>query len=562
MNEPLRYTTQQASLVVDALLKRAGQARLNSARFFEFVMREETSRERIKLAAHQALVFKFIQHYPRCVLRMPPGFSKTYILAAEGMHQIGKDPTARGAVVSSSQGQAMKPLAMVRDYIETSRELRLVFPKLTRSSRASDPWTQTKIVVERPRGIRDPSLVAVGVHGKLPGSRLSWILVDDILTEENTATPEGREAVAKWFFSSVLSRRDARKSRVVVANTPWHPDDLTFQLEHQGWPTLAMDAWGNVVFTNADDFDCEDIRPSEIDLTHKAHRLTAHDSVDYAPELAALEPEERHRQAPEGWEDTLDQVYLWPEKYGEEAMEEKKTDYADRMHVFHMLFSMRTRDEQSAKMKVAWIEACKKRARDAGIFTFAAKWDGRAFTGVDVAIGKKRKNDRSAVFTFGLMDDGSRRLLKLESHRWTGKELIGKIIEHRDAFGSIIRVENNAAQDFVRQWALDVDRSLPVRGAHTGANKHSKEHGVESLFVEFENAAWLVPNDPSGRVDPAVQRWLDAMLYYNPEAHTGDELMAAWLARCEAVERGVLKKKSGAGARARNSAATAGISSR
>src|SRR5690606_10764646 len=134
-----RLSKSQAQKLCDAMLRRAGQARKNPARFYEFVLREETTRARLKTVAHQELVFKFVMHYPRCVVRMPVGFSKTYMMAALSLWLLGEENTTRGAIISATQGQAQKPLALVRDYIEESAELKLVYPKLTRSSRSSDP---------------------------------------------------------------------------------------------------------------------------------------------------------------------------------------------------------------------------------------------------------------------------------------------------------------------------------------------------------------------------------------------------------------------------------------
>lgn len=517
------------------VLKAAGAARVDPARFFSFVIKEETSRAPVVTLPFQRVVLKFVKHYPKCVIRMPVGFSKTYLMAALSMYLLGHDPTVRGAIISASQGQAQKPLAMVRDYIESSPELRLVFPNLLRSPRNSDPWTQSKITVDRPKGIRDPSLSAIGVHGKLPGARLNWLLIDDILSEENTNTPEQRESVNKWFLSTVLSRRDIKRTRCVVTNTPWHPEDLTYTLEKNGWPTLTIDINGNIYFSNADDFDCDDIRPSIVD--DASHRLTAHDSPLYHPELQHLEPAARLAMFPEGWQDLEDRVPLWPEKYGTAEIEQLKADYAAALHEYYQLYECRVRSDEDARCKVEWINNCKRLAREQGIFSFTSSWEGRSYTGVDIGVGRKRKHDKTSIFTFAILPDGMRRLLKLESGRWQGSTIIDKIIEHQNAYNSIIGVENNAAQDFIRQWALERDKSLRVRAHHTGMNKHSKAHGVESIFIELENGAWLIPNDPMGRVDPAVQAWIDAMLYHNPDQHTGDELMACWIARLQAGKK-------------------------
>jgi hypothetical protein len=112
-----------------------------------------------------------------------------------------------------------------------------------------------------------------------------------------------------------------------------------------------------------------------------------------------------------------------------------------------------------------------------------------------------------------------------------------KIIDRARRFDSIIRVESNGGQDFLRQWTLDADVSVPVRAHHTGSNKHSRIHGVESVFIELENGAWLLPSEADGSVPPALAQAIDDCLNYKPPpAHTGDVLMAWWLARAQARE--------------------------
>ena len=535
---------QRDEELAQALLRRIGRARKNPARFFEFAVKEETSRQRIKTLPHQELIFKFVMHYPKCVVRMPVGFSKTYTMAALSMFLLGQDPTVRGAIVSATQGQAKKPLAMVKDHIESSPELKAVFPGLRPSRRSSDPWTQSSITVDRPAGIRDASLTAIGVHGALPGSRLNWLLVDDILSEGNTNSPEQRDMVAKWFLSTVLARRDLEGSRIVVTNTPWHPEDLTYRLEKAGWPTLTMSIEGDIIFENADDFDCDDIRPSEVNA--EAERLTANDNALWDPELDHIPANDRHAASPEGFYDREDVVPLWPAKFNRTAIDSLKQDYADDMTQYYQLYEMKCRSDEDSKVKTAWIEQCKSNARDLGIHTFTQSWtEGKTFTGVDLAIGKKKKNDKSAIFTMGLHPDKKRRILRIDEGQWSGSEIINRLIDHRDNYQSIIRVETNAAQDFLRQWALERDASLPIRKHHTGANKHSREHGIESLFIEVENGSWLIPNDPSGRVPKEAQQFIDGMLYYNPDGHTADVLIAAWLARLQAYETGALRSRNG-----------------
>lgn len=543
-----------ANYLKKQVLRNAGMARTNVRDYFSFVMREETTRERITALPFQQVLYKFADYYQRCVIRMPVGTSKTFTMSGLSMFLLGKNNTTRGAIISASQDQAKKPVGMCRDYIDSSAELRLVFPHLRQSPRESDPWTQSKLVVDRPPGIRDPSLTAVGYHGKLPGSRLNWILVDDILTEENTSTPEQRDAVAKWFSSTVLTRRDVKGAKIVVTNTPWHPEDLTYRLEKAGWPALTVDIEGNIYLNNADDFDCEDIRVSDLmyDKDGKllpsvnpeeiAHRLTAHDDPKYCPELEHLPPEKRD-DVMRQWRDEEDRVPLWPERYGRAEIDRLKEEYAASMHEYYQAYMCRCRDDEAARVKVEWIEKCKAKARERSIFTFTSRWDkGGAFTGVDLGVGLTKKHDRSCVFSFAVLDDNHHRILRIDSGNWKGKSIIEMICEHQEAYGSIVRVETNAAQDYIRQFALEANRHLPIRGMPTGKNKHHKRHGIESIFVEVENAVWLIPNMPDGSVTEAVQHWINAMLYHDPSKHTGDELMASWLAREQARDSGFLRR--------------------
>jgi len=554
--------------VVRALLARAEWARKDPIRFFDFTMKEEKTHEKITAAAHQRCVFDFVFAHQRCVIRMPSGASKTFCMAAITLFLVGTDPTERGAIISASREQAEKPLSMVQDYIEDEGgqfpELHLTFPDLRPSRRIKDPWTQHKLVVDRPPGIRDPSLVAVGFGGKLPGARLSWIIVDDILDDENTATPAGRAKVKRWFDSTVVARKDIERSRIVVTNTPWndnkHSPDLTYALERAGWPTLTMGIDGSVTVTNAPDWDSDEIRPARLSREPHAmrdYRLAAHDAKEYGAPLVRFHPGlKEYVPAQEGdvgarYFDAEEVLPLWPELYSAVKIEELRDTYAGAMTQFNQLYLCRCRSDEDAPVKEAWILKCKQLAIRAGVHRLVHEYRGPwpVVTGVDLAIGEEEKHDRTALFTFAcvgemMIDDKKYRNLRLildvDVGRYRGRMVVDKIIDKTRRFGSIARVETNAAQDYLRQWTLDVDIAVPIRAHSTGQNKHQRIHGVAGVFVELENGAWLIPTDPdTGRCPDAVEAWIeDCLSYKPPPAHTGDVLMASWLARAEARAEG------------------------
>lgn len=571
---------EEVELVVRSLLRKAGAARQTRSDFFEFVFREETSRARIRTAPHQRLVFEFVAHYPYCVVRMPVNFSKTYCMAADGLFGLGKNITQRGAFISAAEAQAAKPLLATMSYIESSPELRLVYPHLKPTEREAEPWTQTAITVNRPFGIRDPSCVAVGLDSlRLPGSRLSFVNIDDVLDESNTATPDARKKTNKWVKSTAISRLDTRGARCVVTNTPWHPEDLTYALENlggegsrAGWPSLSMDCWGGVFFKNADDFDSDEIRPSRDAAQEEAEtgvpaaecRLTAHDSPSYRAYAIPRTVDNRQlaQQEPRGSSDDdfdPEQVPLWPEHRPTESL----IEICERMGggaEFARSHENITRTDEESRVKEEWIEACKSAARQANYKSIAgparvvtatqsltwqltSRWtEGNAFTGADLAFSKKKKSDNVAIFTFAVLPNMKRLLLGVDVGKFKGKQVLTRLRQHHDRFGSIVTIESNAAQRLLREWAVDDDPGFLVRSFETGKNKHNPDFGVESIFVELENTAWLIPCDDRGRCDPAVQYWIDDLLAYRKGGHTGDMLMASWFAREQARMTGALKK--------------------
>ncbi len=167
-------------------------------------------------------------------------------------------------------------------------------------------------------------------------------------------------------------------------------------------------------------------------------------------------------------------------------------------------------------------------------------------------MGQGEEHDSTAIFTFKVVPllsipqgvdkpprviKNARVLLDLEVGKFRGRAVVDKIIDKVRKFNSIVRVETNGGQEFLRQWTLDTDISIPIRKHHTGPAKGHRINGVAGLFIELENGAWVIPCDELGMVPHAVQVWIDECLNYRPPpAHTGDALMASYLARAQARE--------------------------
>ncbi len=553
---PGEMTSQQAENLTKLLLRKAAEARRDPIKFFDFVMREQTNRMPITAAAHQRVGIKFAMDHDRSVHRWPIGHTKTFTYLSCGLYTLGQDCTTRGAIVSATEGQASKQLDVMADYIKTSPELHLVFPELIPSDRERDPWHATAITIKRPAGIPDPSVVAYGMDGQLPGSRLNWILVDDLLNRENTSSKAQRDKVYSWVDSSVLSRLDPQGGRIIFTNSPWHPDDVMHMLEKLGWPTCRMDILGNIRIQDDVELVAEGaapwddggmLRPASDDPEEECYRLTAHD-----PDPGNQKPLwfEKFYQAPPVNSKREDK---WKAATTEEEAIEQWHAWLARMRRTHLpvelnrLYFDITRDDATAMCKAEWIETCKRLARERGYTSLQREWrNGLVFTGLDLAVSPGEESDDVAFFTFTILPSKHRLLLDIDIGKYDGPTVLDKIVDLVKRYDTTVRVESNAAQLYIKQFMLERDVSAPVKAHMTGRAKAHPEHGVPAIFLELHNGAWLIPND-KGHCHPHVQRFLDGCLYYTPAKHTEDSLMAAYFAREQAREWGALSGHSADG---------------
>lgn len=548
-NDPRQVDTLKRMFML-----RAARARESLPAFFEFVIKEQTTRLPLKITPHQRVGLDFARDHNRCVRIWPAGSSKTNLVVAETLFKLGKNPTARGLVLSKTQELAEKILDVVRSYIETSPELKLVFPHLCYSS--SEAWNRHKIVVDRPIGIPDPSLVAIGIGGSIQGSRLSWLIIDDVLDFENTLTEDGRRKTID-FIESSIPRMDP-SAQVVMNNTAWHPEDAVHHFAKK-WPSLRMTITGDIHV--GDDprsptkyWDHDLLRPKYPGTGDPTCRLVREETPDLDNDVPLFPERFLYAEL-----EVQDGPPKPPAETFEQAIEHAKIDIENKRSnmlpgEFNRAYMGIARDDATAACQASWIEACKRAARDFGHFSMVGKWDRPdcpTFTGVDLAIGLGEEHDDTAFFTFAVLPDRRRLILDVEVGKWPGPQIVAKIIAKQKAYGSIVRVENNAAQDFIRQQALHLDASLPIKPHTTGRTKAHPEYGVPGGFVEISNGAWLIPNDRSGTCHPHVQKWIDGCLYYVASKHTHDTVMAWYFAREQAKQWGLLgplpKKKIGGG---------------
>jgi hypothetical protein len=459
--------TPNPEAIEQAVQAHVAIARADPCAFMSLVMRDEsTGRPLLMSGMHQAWQDMVSQH-PRLLIWSHIESGKTnQISIGRAIWELGRDPTTRIAVVSNTHMQASKIVRAISKYIETPSELQLVFPHL----KPAEPWTSTQLFIERPVTSKDPSVQASGVHGNITGARVDLLILDDVLDFENCRTPSMRQDLWDWYHAT-LSGRLTQRAKVVVVGTAYHPDDFLHRLARQP-------GWASFVYPIID------------------------------PDSGASR---------------------WPERWSLSRIEAKKAELGPLEFARQML--CQARDDAEARFKKEWIDKALERGNGVQLqpTLLSVPPGSKVFTGVDLGVQRHAKAGKTVLFSILIHPNGDRQVLWIDAGRFNGPDIVNRIIDTHRRLLSIAIVENNAAQEFILQFARG-QSAVPVKPFTTGRNKANPEFGVESMATEMANGKWIIPND-QGRVHPEVAEWITEMLYYDPAGHTGDRLMASWFAR-------------------------------
>lgn len=102
---------------------------------------------------------------------------------------LWRDPNLRVLVLAADLALARKMVRNVKRIIEKHPQTRNLKPKTL------DQWGSDRFTVNRPKELRDPSMLAKGVTTNLTGTRADIIICDDVEVPKTCETIEKREAL-------------------------------------------------------------------------------------------------------------------------------------------------------------------------------------------------------------------------------------------------------------------------------------------------------------------------------------------------------------------------------
>jgi hypothetical protein len=491
MDPAIPSTNRPSDLLIGAA-RGARQVELELARtvpavFNQAVLRDEHTGESIHQSIPQNHWHSLANRHSRLLIWSHVESGKTNQLSiGRTLFAIGNDPSMRVAIVSNTSAQAEKIMYSISQYIEKSEVLHEIFPNLV----PDDPWNNSELQVKRKVFSKDPTVMACGVHGNITGARIDLLILDDLLDYENTRTKRGRDDLCDWYESTLVGRL-TKNARVICVGTAWHPDDFMHRLaKNPGWHAF---------------------RYPVTDENGKAR---------------------------------------WPDQWSDERIAAKRVELGP-IQALRQLDCI-ARDDSEARFKKEWLDIALKNGEGRAL-TFKLDiipYGCRVYTGVDLAVQRGDANYHTAMVTILVYQNGCREIINVERGKWKGIDILKRLFDIQRRYQSICVVENNAAQDYIVQFAHEMGQFgqaqlgvIPIIPFTTGANKVHPEFGVESLSTEMAMGKWSIPSN-NGRVHLSLEPLINEICNYEVAAHTGDCLMAMWFAR-EGVRKGDVKVKSG-----------------
>ena len=172
-------------------------------------------------------IFDGIASRENTVNLLPRGGAKTtHGNTGLGSWLVANFPDIAIGLMSNTQDMADAFSKAIRNTLELNPR----FVELYGNLRSDQKWTDKEWVRKDSAliGTNNSTMFARGVGGSIISKRFDILLLDDILDEENTATPEARQKVTDWLLKTVLPCLKP-DGVVVVLGTRWAVED-TYEL--------------------------------------------------------------------------------------------------------------------------------------------------------------------------------------------------------------------------------------------------------------------------------------------------------------------------------------------
>ena len=184
----------------------------------------------------------------RLIILSPPRHGKTELLIHVVVWLICRFPNIRIIWVGGNLKLARQALSEVLEHLETDDALIKAFcspgTQFEPKKRQGRMWSSEtlKVATRTIRGMKQPTLKAVGRGGRLRSQDTDFIINDDIEDEKSTVAAVTREETRRWWTTGPDSRKEEHTALFYIGSRA-HPDDLGgYLIENEAYDSIVEHA--------------------------------------------------------------------------------------------------------------------------------------------------------------------------------------------------------------------------------------------------------------------------------------------------------------------------------
>jgi predicted phage terminase large subunit-like protein len=166
---------------------------------------------------------------------IPRGFFKTTILTVtRAVHLQMNNPSIRIAIISAVMANAKSMVVQIGNTYLTNERFRMLFPEYCpkKPLAPETKWTESEIHIPNRGGrpVMEGTFEAFGADSTLTSRHFDHLIVDDLVTRENSTTRDQMQKI-KEFYKAIFPLRNDPLTPIDIVGTRWDDGDLYGDLE-------------------------------------------------------------------------------------------------------------------------------------------------------------------------------------------------------------------------------------------------------------------------------------------------------------------------------------------
>lgn len=421
---------------------------------------------RVLGACHEELVqwWERSERKSHQLVLLPRDHQKSALIAYRCAWRITKDPSIRIMYLSSTANLAEKQLKMVKDIL-TSDKYKKYWPDMVHPEEGKrEKWAVSEFSVDHPlrkeEGIRDPTMMAVGLTSSFTGMHCDIAVLDDVVVIENAYTEDGREKVRQGY--SLLSSVESADAEEWAVGTHYHFKDLYMDLKQ---------------------------------IAHEIYDATG-EVVDKEPVYEVFE-----RKVEDKGDGTGE--FLWPRQrrsdgkwygFNAEILSKKRAQYLDTAQYRAQYYNDPTDPDNVRIDRTRFQYYDKKHLTQADGYWWMSGRKLALTAAIDFAFSLKKKSDFTAIVVVGMDEEGNIYVLDIDRFK---ADNISAYFDHvKDMYGKWgfrkMRAEVTVAQSTIveelkNQYIKAAGIPLAIDPFRPSKNEGTKEERISAILENRYN---------------------------------------------------------------------------